>query len=457
MMIPRGRFRTVFLSLGVIAAIAASALILIPWKMEIARRLEHILEAKGFQNMNLTLSKLGPGSATIRDVTVGDGNLALKNLVIHYSPLELWKGNLRGLEISDLSLEIRREEGAWAVSGFKGRRDEPGPVRPLTIPAGMSIPFDLLSIKNSQVNIAADTWTMSVPAQLEWQKIPAPEISAESKSARFDRAGMSAVAAALHMQARSGPEGWDGKWDVRGLQIKADSFPLPEMAGEGTIRAGAEKIELEGRFKSGDGAYQAAFHLDYPLSADAKPVLILTHAAMPWKGGTIETRNVAIPVGGAAKSRPPVRIVLQARGVSVDELMQALTGKRVTATGAVSGTLPLTLERDGSVSLGEGDLQATGPGIITMPPDLIPGDNEQVVLTRQILRNFHYRELSVAVDHGAGRDVSLILALEGNNPDVYDGRPVKLNVRLTGDVLDFIQQNAMFIKDPKAMLKQGQK
>jgi hypothetical protein len=307
------------------------------------------------------------------------------------------------------------------------------------------------------MNIAADTWAMSIPAQLEWRKIPALEISIESKNAHFNRAGTSAVAGASRVQIQSGADGWSGKWDIQDLRIDANSFPLPKMTGEGTIQAGAEKVGLEGQFKSGDGAYQAAFHLDYPLSADAKPILILTHAAMPWKGGTIETRDVAIPIGDAAKSGSPIKFVLQVRRVSVDELMQALTGKRVTATGAVSGALPLTLEEDGSISLGKGDLQATGPGIITMPPDLIPGDNEQVALTRQILKNFHYRELSVAVDHGADENVSLILALEGDNPDVYNGRPVKLNVRLTGDVLDFIRQNAMFIKDPKAMLKQGRK
>ena len=90
-----------------------------------------------------------------------------------------------------------------------------------------------------------------------------------------------------------------------------------------------------------------------------------------------------------------------------------------------------------------------------MVPGAIPGDNQQIALVREILKDLHYSLLSVAVDSGKDHKLSVMLALEGNNLSVYNGRPVKLKVHLSGDVLNFIQQNLTAFTDPKQLLKQG--
>lgn len=175
-------------------------------------------------------------------------------------------------------------------------------------------------------------------------------------------------------------------------------------------------------------------------------------AALSWKGGELTARNVHIILSASPVTKFDVHI----QHVSVDELLQALTGNRVSATGAVSGTLPVIVGNDGTISFGQGSLKTDAPGTLSMPPESIPGDNAQVDLLRNILKNFHYNGLSIKMGNSGGNRISVLISLQGNNPDMYNGRLVNLNVNLTGDVLDYIKQNVLLLTNPQSFLNQGQ-
>jgi len=241
---------------------------------------------------------------------------------------------------------------------------------------------------------------------------------------------------------------WEGNWRLHDVQVESGELALPALEGKGTLKAEANAFSISGQFKSKDDAYKADFNFNAPSNN-----LKLIRATLPWKSGALTVKNVLIPLEG----KQPVKLVLQVKKVSIGALMQILTGERVSATGSVSGDLPLVIGRDGTVSFEKGKLKANAPGTITMPANAIPGDNAQVAMTRDILKNFHYETLSISISSGADGEVPILVALEGNNPDMYNGRPIKINVRLSGDVLDFVRQNVMFLTDPKLMLKQGSK
>ena len=46
----------------------------------------------------------------------------------------------------------------------------------------------------------------------------------------------------------------------------------------------------------------------------------------------------------------------------------------------------------------------------------------------------------------------ITLTLEGNNPEAFEGRPIKLNVNIGGDVLPLIQQSILPLNDVKQLL-----
>ena len=148
-----------------------------------------------------------------------------------------------------------------------------------------------------------------------------------------------------------------------------------------------------------------------------------------------------------------IHLTLHMQDASLSGLLQGATGGRATATGLVSGNVPLTLTGEGTLVVGQGHLTAYQGGVITLSPDAIPGDNAQVALVRDIMKSFHYSTLLVSVGSDKDKKLSILLSLGGNNPDVYNGQEVKLNVQLSGDLLDLLQQSILPLADPKQLLK----
>ncbi len=168
------------------------------------------------------------------------------------------------------------------------------------------------------------------------------------------------------------------------------------------------------------------------------------------KDGEITTQNVEFDLFRPAETS----FVLTVRNVPLDFIMRLLTSDKAKATGKVSGRFPLTLHRDKSLTIDNGLLRTDNPGTLVVAPSAIPGDNDQVELVRAALGNFHYQEFSLEADSGKDKKLSMLLQLRGNNPDVYNGREIKLNVRLQGDLLETVQQSVLSISDPKRFLEQ---
>ncbi len=242
---------------------------------------------------------------------------------------------------------------------------------------------------------------------------------------------------------------WQGEWNLHDIQIETALAEVPLLQGQGDIKADDNNIILSGEIKSADQEYKIIFSFVQPLT-EAEPLLKIVSAVVPWKGGKLFVENVSMPLSGDA----PVKFDVQVQKVSVDALIQAMTGNRVSAQGGVSGKIPLVIGADGSFMIGEGSLRADSPGTLTVPTEAIPGDNPQIDVVRQVLQNFHYKELTISVNN-VGKQTTLSITLNGSNPDAYNSRPVKLNVNLAGDVLCYIQQNMLLLTDPKSLLHQG--
>jgi len=153
------------------------------------------------------------------------------------------------------------------------------------------------------------------------------------------------------------------------------------------------------------------------------------------------------------RKQGPVNLIVHLEKAQLNDILRGLTSNRASATGLVSGVVPVRLETDGHFVIGKSKLQAERAGTIILAPDAIPGDNEQVTLVREIMKNLHYSQFSMALETEKDKQLSILLSLSGNNPDVYNGREVRLNVHLSGDLLDLLQQSIMPIADPKQLLK----
>jgi hypothetical protein len=168
---------------------------------------------------------------------------------------------------------------------------------------------------------------------------------------------------------------------------------------------------------------------------------VFSNITLPWQGGTISVKKLHVPYFETT----PLDLSLNVKNVSLDALLSASTGSKARATGVVSGVLPVIVTRDGSFTLKNGSLKTASGGVINLSPDLIPGDIPQVALVRDALKDFRYTDFSMAIKSADDKQLSMLLSLQGNNPDVYNGRTVKLNVHLTGDVVELMTQTMQIL------------
>ena len=73
------------------------------------------------------------------------------------------------------------------------------------------------------------------------------------------------------------------------------------------------------------------------------------------------------------------------------------------------------------------------------------------------MKNFNYNQLQVDISEEGAGEIVILLALKGSNPNVQNGRAVHLNVRLGGDVLEFIRSNVIMITQPETLFRQEKK
>tara|TARA_R110001592_G_scaffold3525_27_gene20156 strand:+ start:16137 stop:17510 length:1374 start_codon:yes stop_codon:yes gene_type:complete len=424
-----------------------------PWKVWLADYLESVLAQQGFDNPSLTVDGVSGDTLSLSRITVG--KLTLNDVNIHYEPEALWNGKLRGVVLDGLHVSVIQAADGWQVQGIalkpastQDAAASPVSGIPMTQAALKALPFDTLDIAKSVLTLTGLGWDARMPFSLSLRE--GVTFTAQNIHFKYGKTSVNIPDFEISAQLKADDTGWEGQW--RASNVALSSMPAFDM--NGTLTLDLKGLALTGTAQAKDqSGMKGRFHMGYNFENALGTILALDQMSMPWGGGVVSVKNVSVPVFGNKALTFPVR----AAKVSIDDVMRLMTGEYVRATGTISGVLPVIVGRDGSVSLGSGALKADQKGQLSMPPEIIPGQGAQIELTRNILKNFEYEGFQVDVTQEAHDEISVLLALQGHNPDLYNGRAVHLNVRLGGDVLDFIRSNVMMIMQPETLLNQEQK
>lgn len=424
-------------------------LVLSPWKSWTGGYLEQTLSQQGLENPKLTIDQITSTTVSLRDISAGGHALNIKNLEAYFTPEMLQAGRVRDVLLDGLQVSAVQTDEGWQIDGLIFKPPEESAKEaalPLTQEAVDQLPFETVIVTNSHADISGEGWSMNVPFSLTMRK----NIEAAAQNIAFKYGKTAIDIGDFNLNAElAEDEGWVGAWSLKNLSVPAVTI----MDAQGKFTLGAQGLSITGDAKATDSTKaKGSFAFKYDFDAPEKAVLTLSKVSMPWGGGTISSNIINIPVFSKGKVKLPVYI----SKVSVNELMKIMTGEYVRATGTLSGRLPVIVARNGVVSLGSGELKTNQRGRLSMPPDVIPGQGKEIEMTRDILSNFQYEDLKVGVTEEGTGNISVLLALKGNNPDMYNGRAVHLNVRLGGDVLDFIRSNVMMMTQPETLFNQEQ-
>ncbi|MGI9452207.1 MAG: intermembrane phospholipid transport protein YdbH family protein [Geminicoccaceae bacterium] len=136
-------------------------------------------------------------------------------------------------------------------------------------------------------------------------------------------------------------------------------------------------------------------------------------------------------------------LMLKAEQLDLDALLRLTPLDDLTGEGRIDGILPLTIGEAAAIE--DGELAATGPGVLRYTPSTVPGvlqaGGESVRLMLQALENFRYEALKITLDGRTDGANAIGLHLKGANPDLYDGHPVEFNLNLEGNLASLVQAN----------------
>ncbi|MDA1308677.1 MAG: YdbH domain-containing protein [Proteobacteria bacterium] len=173
------------------------------------------------------------------------------------------------------------------------------------------------------------------------------------------------------------------------------------------------------------------------FSLDGLDAIVVTDLSGGFAGGTVSARDVRITPD------QPTTAAIEVEGVSASALAGLAKVDGLQAEGALSGSLPVTWTPGVGLAVVGGHLTAQGPGTVRYQAGdrdaVLRQSGEQVGLMLDALSDFNYTTLGLTLDGRPSSGYRIALALEGANPNLYDGYPVRFNLDLSGQLDDIIK------------------
>lgn len=203
---------------------------------------------------------------------------------------------------------------------------------------------------------------------------------------------------------------------INGLEIQArnaanrlDSFQIRLQAPSLRLAAGATAEDLSARLR----ATRHKLHLDQVRAR-------LFDGRLALHPTTIDPRDRQQTLSAAIEA------------LSLERIMALFERPPVKLTGAISGQLQFTYEKDAGLAAA-GQLHGIEPGTLKLG---LAGDASQSGkldnLALEALKDFHYTELSAEIAYRADDSYRIKARIVGNNPEVLDGHPIAFNPSIEG-------------------------
>lgn len=189
------------------------------------------------------------------------------------------------------------------------------------------------------------------------------------------------------------------------------------------------------------GAFTAGLPLQnglFTLGLDRGKTFVLVDGRMEMAGGVMTVEPFSLDL-----DKRQGNITLTATSLDLQELFKISPLEGLSATGKVSGRLPLRLDNT-DIFLENGILENDAPGFLKYSPQEMPAflrDNtsQQIIDLKTALAGFAFDTLRMTMDGNLLKEQKIGLSLAGKNPLFYEGHPVKLNLNVEGPLQSIVK------------------
>jgi hypothetical protein len=245
---------------------------------------------------------------------------------------------------------------------------------------------------------------------------------------------------------------WDtagvrGKIDVALRDVKASTgaFDIEHLnAAVSLLESGTPPGQLLSIGRIGFGLELTGGEILFQLLPSGQ--IAIESAVWEFAGGELSTAGELDPFGDQQT------LAFDVSGVDLGSLLEIVALDGLSGTGTLEGTLPLF--RDGDrIEIRDAQLRSDAAGG-TIRYQAEPGAaslgaaDDQFGVLLQVLENFRYTRLSLAINGDAGGDVVVAIGLSGSNPDYQGGHLVDFNLSIESRLSDLILQETAAYQIP---------
>ncbi len=385
-------------------------------------------------------------------VEAGGGEIIADDLLIGASGLELYvefdagkKGTRAAARLNGLNITDRRRQKLFLPLGFSGTGSLAGQGAKFELAAKLA-PDVVLSVKGTHdlAHGRGEAMFVLPPVTLAPTGFSINKLTPLAAGVLTDVAGRVEADGQFAWSARGITS--SGRLAVKDL---AAGMSQAQFAGiEGELRFSdilALKTDKEQTLRIGfldAGIPLVGGEIVYAMDGD--DAIKVISAQWPFAGGRIGAANVTVGFDGAVPD-----ITFGVDGIDTAELLKLADIAGLQGGGRLSGSIPLRMEKDGPAIRGA-RVASTGGGTVRYRSAeagavLAQGGNSGEILAKA-LNDFRYSRLEFTFDGPLSGEIRARVALAGNNPAVYDGKRIELNVDLQGDLRDLVQSGSV-IKD----------
>lgn len=239
-------------------------------------------------------------------------------------------------------------------------------------------------------------------------------------------------------------------WDADGVVGDASVLlnDLSFVAADVTVASLAGELAFSGLFPPRTAASQRItvglvgagvplrdvvidFQLLSPEAAKL-PVLRIDHAEARMINGMISLDDTAIDFSAESQ-----KLSLKLADIDLAGLARVADIEGLSGRGRLSGVLPITIKGE-RIAVSNGRLRTDQPGVVNFSSPVatqaLGGAVEEMDLLLKIVENLEYEVLSIDLDKSFDGGTQSVLKISGRNPDLMDGRPVRLRIGLEGNL-----------------------
>ena len=146
-------------------------------------------------------------------------------------------------------------------------------------------------------------------------------------------------------------------------------------------------------------------------------------------------------------TEPSGETLIRLDDLQMEKINELIAIDGILLTGTLSGQLPLIVSKAGVV-IKDGYLRTQKPGRIMLSGKTVHNLAAQSSVPKiaiKAMENFHYKSLALNVNRDISGETLVYLHAVGNNPNLDGGRPIELNLNLSGK-LDQILRRILALK-----------